>query len=119
VEKSKVLRLVLALEECNKGDDNQEDGDRNRDKVNMEGNLDEEYKDNEALLQKIPTWCGKARMMTLQYSHLPRLTIESQQLRGRLHQHLPTLAIKNKRQRRRHQNPQLVSHHEIIIRVLL
>jgi hypothetical protein len=53
LEESEVLRLVSALEECNKGDNNREDGDRNPDKVATEENLNEEDKDDEALLQKV------------------------------------------------------------------
>jgi hypothetical protein len=53
VEESEVLRLVSALEECNEGNNNREDGDRNPDKVTTEENLNEEDKDDEALLQKV------------------------------------------------------------------
>jgi len=53
VAEAEVLRLVSALEECNEGDNNREDGDRNPDNLTAEEKLNEEDKDDEALLQKV------------------------------------------------------------------
>ncbi len=102
VEESKVLRLVLALEACNEGDNNQEDEDRHHDKVNTEDIEDEEDKGDEELLQKVShlVWESKNDEFVVQPSTMA--DNRKPAAKRKVTSTSPNTGNKNKRQRRRH-----------------